>query len=147
MEEIFKEREDQVVDKLLFIQGGQPIYQYRQVLKLLREMIKELEDYDNKPHLLDNINKYTSSLKRRVGYCRTWAENWTQINLFDSKEEVLPEVLRYILERIMVCLDIESRTERAKMTYCLKIEIFLKIHQTKKQAMENNFILEIVEQR
>ena len=31
------------------------------------------------------------------------------------------------------------------MTYCLKTEIFLKIHQTKKQAVENNFILEVVE--
>jgi hypothetical protein len=46
--DIFKEKEDQVVSKLLFIQGGQPIYQYRQVLKLLKEMIQELEGYDKK---------------------------------------------------------------------------------------------------
>ena len=51
--DIFKERENQVVSKLLFIQGGQPIYQYKQVLKLLKEMIQELEGYDKKPHLLD----------------------------------------------------------------------------------------------
>jgi len=47
--DIFKEREDQVVSKLLFIQGGQPVYQYRQVLKLLKEMIQELEGYDKNP--------------------------------------------------------------------------------------------------
>jgi superfamily I DNA/RNA helicase len=134
-----------VVSKLLFIQGGQPIYQYRQVLKLLKEMIQELEDYDKKPHLLDNINRYISSIKRRIRYCQTWAENWTQINLFDQKEEVLQEILKYILERIMACLDTENKAERTIMTYCLKIETFLKIHQTRKQSIENNFILEITE--
>jgi hypothetical protein len=45
----------------------------------------------------------------------------------------------------MVGLDISDKVERAKMTYCLKIEIFLKIHQTKKQAKESSFILEVVE--
>ena len=142
--DIFKERENQVVSKLLFIQGGQPIYQYRQVLKLLKEMIQELEGYDKKPHLLDNINRYISSIKRRIGYCQIWTENWTQINVF-SKEEVLQELLKYILERMMTCLDTESKEERAEMTYCLKIETFLKIHQTKKQSIEDNFILEVTE--
>jgi hypothetical protein len=134
-----------VVSTLLFIQGAQPIYQYRQVLKLLKEMIQELEDYDKKPHLLDNINRYVSSIKKRIGYCRTWAENWTQINLFNKEEEVLQEILKYILERTMACLDMENKVERAKMTYCLKIETFLKIHQTRKQSIENNFILEVTE--
>ena len=96
--DIFKERENQVVSKLLFIQGGQPIYQYRQVLKLLKEMIQELEGYDKKPHLLDNINKYISSIKRRIGYCQIWTENWTQINVFSKEEKVLQELLKYILE-------------------------------------------------
>ena len=143
--DIFKERENQVVSKLLFIQGGQPIYQYRQVLKLLKEMIQELEGYDKKPHLLDNINRYISSIKRRIGYCQIWTENWTQINVFSKEEEVLQELLKYILERMMTCLDTESKEERAGMTYCLKIETFLKIHQTKKQSIEDNFILEVTE--
>ena len=143
--DIFKEREDQVVSKLLFIQGGQPVYQYRQVLKLLKEMVQELEGYDKKPHLLDNINRYISSIKRRIEYCQIWAENWTQINVFNKEEQVLQEILRYILERIMSCLDIENKEERMKMTYCLKIETFLKIHQTRKQSIENNFILEVTE--
>jgi hypothetical protein len=147
MDTVFKEREDQVVSKLLFIQGGQPLYQYRQVLKLLKETIQELENYDKRPHLMDNINKYISSLKRSIGYCQTWAEHWNHIILFDNKEEVLQEILKYMLDRIMACLNIEDKLERAKVTYCLKIEVFLKIHQTKKQVIENNFILEIVEQR
>jgi hypothetical protein len=146
MDIVFKEREDQVVSTLLFIQGAQPIYQYRQVLKLLKEMIQELEDYDKKPHLLDNISRYISSIKRRIEYCRTWAEHWTQINFFNKEEEVLQEILKYILERTMACLDIEDKVERARMTYCLKIETFLKIHQTRKQSIENNFILEVTEQ-
>jgi hypothetical protein len=145
MDIIFKEREDQVVSKLLFIQGGQPIYQYRQVLKLLKEMIQELEDYDKKPHLLNNTNGYISSIKRRIGYCQIWTENWTQINLFNKEEKVLQELLEYILERMMSCLNTENKEERAKMTYCLKIETFLKIHQTRKQSIENNFILEVTE--
>jgi len=45
----------------------------------------------------------------------------------------------------MSCLDIEDKEERMKMTYCLKIETFLKIHQTRKQSIENNFILEVTE--
>jgi len=145
MDIVFKERENQVVSKLLFVQGGQPIYQYRQVLKLLKEMIQELEEYDKKPHLLDNINRYVSSIKRRIGYCRIWAENWTQINLFNKEEKVLQEILIYILERMTSCLDTENKEERAKMTYCLKIETFLKIYQTRKQSIENNFILEVTE--
>jgi len=156
MDIMFKEREDQVVSKLLFIQGGQPIYQYRQVLKLLKEMIQELEDYDKemiqeledydkKPHLLNNTNGYISSIKRRIGYCQIWTENWTQINLFNKEEKVLQELLEYILERMMSCLNTENKEERAKMTYCLKIETFLKIHQTRKQSIENNFILEVTE--
>jgi superfamily I DNA/RNA helicase len=147
MDVVFKERKDQVVSTLLFIQGAQPIYQYRQVLKLLKEMIQELEDYDKKTHLLDNINRYISSIKRRIVYCRTWAESWTQINVFNKEEEVLQEILKYILERTMACLNIEDKVERARMTYCLKIETFLKIHQTRKQSIENNFILEITEER
>ena len=143
--DIFKERENQVVSKLLFIQGGQPIYQYRQVLKLLKEMIQELEGYDKKPHLLDNINRYISSIKRRIGYCQIWTENWTQMNVFSKEEKVLQELLKYILERMMTCLGTENKEERAKMTYCLKIETFLKIHQTRKQSIENNFILEVTE--
>jgi superfamily I DNA/RNA helicase len=145
MDIIFKEKENQVVSKLLFIQGGQPIYQYRQVLKLLKEMIQELEDYDKKPHLLDNINRYVSSIKRRIRYCQIWAENWNQINLFNKEEQVLQEILRYILERMMSCLDVANKAERMKITYCLKIETFLKIHQTRKQSIENNFILEVTE--
>ncbi len=89
--DIFREREDQVVSKLLFIQGGQPIYQYRQVLKLLKEMIQELEGYDKKPHLLDNINRYISSIKRRIGYCQIWAENWTQIKSRKNENDLLSE--------------------------------------------------------
>jgi hypothetical protein len=65
--------------------------------------------------------------------------------LIYGKEEVLPEILRYLLERIMAGLNITDKMERAKITCCLKTEIFLKIHQTKKQAVENNFILEVVE--
>jgi hypothetical protein len=146
MDIVFKEREDRVVSTLLFIQGAQPIYQYRQVLKLLKEMIQELEDYDKKPHLLDNISRYMGSIKRRIEYCRTWAEHWTQINFLNKEEEVLQEILKYILERTTACLDIEDKVERARMTYCLKIETFLKIHQTRKQSIENNFILEVTEQ-
>ncbi len=142
---ICKEREDQVASKLLFIQGGQPIYQYRQVLKLLKEMIQELEDYDKKPHLLNSINRYLSSIKRRIRYCQIWAENWTQINLFNKEEKVLQELLKYILERMMLCLDMENKEERVNLAYCLKIETFLKIHQTRKQSIENNFILEVTE--
>jgi hypothetical protein len=108
-------------------------------------MIQELEGYDKKPHLLDNINRYISSIKRRIGYCQIWTENWTQINVFSKEEKVLQELLKYILERMMTCLDTESKEERAKMTYCLKIETFLKIHQTRKQSIENNFILEVTE--
>ena len=78
-------------------------------------------------------------------YCQNWTENWIQTNLFYGKEEVLPEILRYLLEQIMAGLNITDKMERAKITYCLKTEIFLKIHQTKKQAVENNFILEVVE--
>jgi hypothetical protein len=133
MDIIFKEKENQVLSKLLFIQGGQPIYQYRQVLKLLKEMI------------LNNTNRYISSIKRRIGYCQIWAENWTQINLFNKEETVLQEILKYILERMMSCVDTENKVERTKMTYCLKIETFLKIHQTRKQSIENNFILEVTE--
>jgi hypothetical protein len=108
-------------------------------------MIQELEGYDKKPHLLDNINRYISSIKRRIGYCQIWTGNWTQINLFNKEEKVLQELLEYILERMMLCLDIENKVERMKMTYCLKIETFLKIHQTRKQSIENNFILEVTE--
>jgi hypothetical protein len=53
METILKAGENQLAEKLLFIQGGQPLYQHRQILKLLREIILGLESYDKKPHLLD----------------------------------------------------------------------------------------------
>ena len=49
MDTILKLGEDQLAGKLLSIQGGQPLYQYRQVLKLLKEIILELEGYDKKP--------------------------------------------------------------------------------------------------
>jgi hypothetical protein len=57
METILKAGEDQLAEKLLFIQGGQPLYQYRQILKLLREIILGLESYDKKPHLLDSTDR------------------------------------------------------------------------------------------
>jgi hypothetical protein len=143
--DIFKERENQVVSKLLFIQGGQASFRrtpicfssekhFKYILKIYRFFIPP-----------DNINRYISSIKRRIEYCQIWAENWTQINVFNKEEKVLQEILRYILERMMSCLDIENKVERMKMTYCLKIETFLKIHQTRKQSIENNFILEVTE--
>ena len=70
METILKAGENQLAEKLLFIQGGQPLYQYRQVPILLREINLGLESYDKKPHLLDSTERYLNSIKRRIMYCQ-----------------------------------------------------------------------------
>jgi hypothetical protein len=71
--------------------------------------------------MLDPHNKYINSVKRKTIHCQDWTTQWAQTKQFSESEEVLPEMLDYLLVRILSCLDTVDKEERTKMIYYLKI--------------------------